>query len=238
MKKHFLFTLFALSTLALAQVDVPPTPVPVAEPLGSYSQGTLLNGEAMPESGEGFVQLYRDTNRYYATRSIIQMIIDTAKEMNLKYPESDRMQLEEMSGPNGGDLDRHSSHENGLDVDIQYYKLDRVEHNPQTAGTLYATPLVIRNKVSPNFDLERNWEFVKSLHRHGKVHRIFMDQKLKNALCSYSRLRKDFLPNTEVLRSIRHVENHKDHLHVRLRCPVNARRCIPQEDPPKGSGCP
>jgi penicillin-insensitive murein DD-endopeptidase len=209
-----------------------------SEPVGSYNQGTLLNAVAFPESGEGFVQLYRDTNRYYATQELTDLLLKTAAEMKAKFPDRDRLQIEELSGPLGGDLDRHSSHENGLDADLQYFKLDGVEHDPAAGGTLYAPPMVVKKRVAPNFDLERNWELMKTMHKHGDVQRIFVDQKIKAALCKYARQKKEFTANIEVLRSLRHVANHADHLHVRIRCPRMALKCIPQTETPSGSGCP
>lgn len=210
----------------------------VPEPIGFYSDGHLLNSEQMPETGPGFIQMYRDTNRYYATREIIQMLINTSAFMDKKFPKKDRLQIEEMSAPEGGDIDRHGSHENGLDVDLQYYKLNAKEHDPVATGQRFADPMVIKGKVSPNFDKQRNWEMVKALHKFGKVQRIFMDQILKNSLCSYARSVNEYALNINVLRSIRHVANHQDHLHVRLRCPMTAKRCVPQEETPVGSGCP
>lgn len=209
-----------------------------AEPIGSYDQGQLIDGECMPEEGEGYMQLYRDVNHIWATNQVITMITKTAAEMQAKYPNRDRLQVEELSAKNGGDIEGHSSHENGLDADIQYFKLDGVEHDPKKSSSYYAQPMVTGGKVDKNFDVERNWELMKTFHKHGNVQKIFMDQVLKNRLCSYAKSKNDYKSNIEVLRSIRHVENHQDHLHIRLHCPSGAKKCRPLPNPPAGSGCP
>ncbi len=205
--------------------------------VGFYTDGSLEEGGCIPAEGEGYMQLYRDVNNIFATRPLLNMITEAGREMNEKYPGRDRLQVEEMSASEGGEIDGHASHENGLDVDIQFYKRDGVEHIP-TGQQYYAPSMVVGNAVSPNFDLERNWELMKTLHRHGNVQRIFIDTKLKNALCNYARSTGDFAANTRVLRSLQHQTNHQDHIHVRLRCPAGNNRCVPQGEPPPGHGCP
>ena len=208
-----------------------------SEPVGFYTDGSLNEGECMPGEGEGYMQLYRDVNHIFATRPLLNMIVEAAEDMDEKYPNRDRLQVEEMSARKGGEIEGHASHENGLDVDIQFYKANGVEHKP-TAQQYYAPSMVVGGAVSPNFDVERNWELMKALHRHGNVQRIFIDTKLKAALCSYARSSGDYAANIKVLRSLQHQTNHQDHIHVRLRCPPGARYCKTQADPPAGSGCP
>lgn len=205
-----------------------------SEPVGSHTNGTLIDAECIPESGEGFMSLYRDVDRIWGTTEMIDMLERTASDMSRRYPGRDRLQIEEMSAKNGGDIDGHGSHENGLDADIGYFKANGIEHD----GNGWAPSMVENGGVSSNFDIERNWELMKSLHRNGRVSRIFVDQTLKNRLCQYAKDKGEFSSNLRVLGSIRHVENHADHLHVRLRCPVSARRCTDQGPPPASSGCP
>jgi len=206
--------------------------------VGSPDNGVLQDGECLEESGVGFMQLYRELNHIYATRPMLSMLRKTAAVMEEKYPNRDRLQIEDLSAKNGGDVKGHNSHENGLDVDLGYFKADGIEHDPRTAGTYYAKPMAVNGVVSSNFDVERNWELVKTLHRFGNVQKIFMDQALKNRLCAYAKSTNDFQANQKVLLSIRHVTNHADHMHVRLRCPPDAKQCRNLPEPPTGSGCP
>lgn len=209
-----------------------------ARPIGSPNAGTLVNGECLPQDGEGYMQLFRDMDRIWGTNTMITMIQRAASDVSRKYPGKDRLQVEDISAKEGGDIDGHSSHENGLDVDLGYYKANGIEHDPIAKKQMYADPMVINGKVSPNFDVERNWELMKALHRHGDVQKIFVDQTLKNELCRFAKSKNEYASNVNVLRSLRHETNHQDHLHVRLRCPAGAKKCVNQPDPPKGSGCP
>lgn len=225
-------TFLAALALAVAPTWAFGQPMPV----GAYDNGHLVNGECLPQVGTGFIAVmpFVETwTHFFGTHEIIQMIENTGDYMRAKFPEAkDRLQVEDLSGPGGGPIDPHDSHENGLDVDLQYFKRD------QSISKGYSNPMVVNGAVDPNFDVERNWEFVKALHKFGRVQRIFMDHVLKAKLCSYAKSINDYQSNIEVLRSIRHVDNHQDHLHVRLRCPPYASQCRAQADPPAGSGCP
>lgn len=209
-----------------------------AMPVGTPNNGALINGEGLEEQGEGFMQLFRETGHFYASRTMLSMLKQTAADLNQRYPNQDRLQIEAISAKEGGDIEGHASHENGLDVDLGYFKVNGIEHDPKTAGIYYAPSMVEFGVVSPNFDVERNWELVKSLHRYGDVQKIFMDQVLKNKLCQYAKSNYEFKTNQKVLRSIRHVTNHADHMHVRLRCPSDAKQCRNLPEPPAGTGCP
>ncbi len=210
-----------------------------SEPVGAFNNGSLIDPECLQESGEGYMQLYRDVNRIWGTSEMIDMLEKTSSEMNRRFPGKDRLQVEEMSARNGGDIDGHGSHENGLDVDLGYFKANGVEHVPGPGNQHFAAPMVNGTQVSSNFDLERNWELMKSLHRNGRVSRIFVDENLKNAMCRYAKQKGDYSSNQNVLRSMRHVTNHADHMHVRLACPANARRCTDQGQITSGpTGCP
>src|SRR5690606_28371648 len=136
----------------------------------------------------------------------------------------------------GGDISGHASHENGLDVDIAYFRNDHSEQDPEiTSG--FIERFVRNGKLSANFDLERNWTFIKALTRTGRISRIFTDRVIKNALCRYAESLGELKTEEEALRRLRHWPNHTDHWHVRLTCPEKSPRCKAQDDPPPGSGC-
>ena len=165
------------------------------------------------------------------------MVQKAASEMEDLFPLRDRLQVGDISAVHGGLITRHNSHQNGLDADLTYYRLNGVEQLPDIFDE-FSENMIVDGKISPNFDHERNWELMKSLHRYGKVQRIFADQLIKVELCHYAQEKSEDKTYEEVLRSLRHVEDHTDHFHVRLYCPKNAKNCIAQEETPPGSGCP
>lgn len=206
------------------------------EPRGYYSNGDILFARQLPLEGEGFMRLFLHRDRGWGTQEMINLLRQSAFTMNRLFPLRDRLQVGDLSAMAGGRITRHNSHQNGLDVDLTYYRTNGMEQLPDIFDG-FVEDMVLEGKISPNFDHERNWELMKALHRHGRVQRIFVDQVIKNELCAYARSAGEHETHTEVLRSLRHQTNHIHHLHVRLRCPLKAARCTPQEDPPEGSGC-
>ena len=223
--------LFLFSNLCLAHSLTRP------EAWGSYSKGKLINGIDLPLEGDGFVRLYLELDHGWGTLELHDLIFKSAAFMEKNYPNRGRLQVEALSAKSGGKIKAHASHQNGLDVDLTYFRMDGREHDPVSSGQMYSDPMVIDNKISPNFDHERNWAYVKALHRYGKINRIFMDRVIKKELCQYAKSIQEYNDNIHILRSIRHVDNHHDHLHVRLQCPENSKNCVPQTEVTGGSGC-
>lgn len=205
--------------------------------MGYYSSGSLINGVSLPDSGPGYMKLFLQRKRAWGTQEMINMIIRSAADMNSTFPGMDRLQVGDISQQGGGDVsDLHSSHQNGQDVDLTYYRKDKVEQ-PAHHVNGFSESMVINNRLSKNFDTARNWEFIKRLHENGDVQRIFVDPVIKKEFCRFARTKNELFRFDDILRSLRTLENHADHMHVRLRCPPNARECISQEDPPSGTGC-
>lgn len=213
-------TLITIAMLALSVNSF------ASEPVGYYNDGSLIDPECLPAEGLGFevLQLSRDVGHIFGTTEMIDMLERTASDMARRYPGKDRLQIEDIAARDGGDIDPHSSHENGLDVDLQYFKADGREFRP-TPGNPYAPKMYENGRISSNFDLERNWELMKTLHRHADVKHIFIDENLKAELVRYARSKGEYNSNIRVINSMIHVTNHADHLHVRLNCPASARRC-------------
>ncbi len=208
-----------------------------SDPIGYYSEGILKNGVRLPDQGPGFMKLFLHRNRAWGTREMVDAITKTTLQMDRLFPRFDRLQVGDISQEGGGPVtDLHSSHQHGLDVDLTYYRINKIEQSP-TEIKGFEELMVIRGKISKNFDSARNWKFLKELHKHGQVQRIFVDPVIKKEICRYARLLKESALFLEVLRSLRPYPNHQEHMHVRLKCPTEAKECRLQEDPPAGSGC-
>lgn len=206
-------------------------------PVGYYSNGTMRNGVELPVAGPGFMKLFTHRKRAWGTKEMISLITNSSGEMFRRYPNFDRLQVGDISQEGGGPVtDLHSSHQNGLDVDLTYYRKNRIEQ-PVSHTNGFSENMVVRGRLSKNFDGPRNWEFFKALHAAGDVQRIFVDPAIKTEMCRLARRENELYRFEEVLRSLRPYPNHGDHMHVRLRCPPDALECTSQEDPPSGSGC-
>ncbi len=205
-------------------------------PAGSYNNGTISDSVDLPEFGDGYMRLFVKRNRGWGSKELVSMIIETASEMYQFYPSRDRLQTGDLGARFGGQISGHGSHQNGLDVDLTYYRNNGVEQKPEVTNGF--SELMVKNgKTTANFDILRNWELVKTLHRYGKIQRIFVDPVIKSELCKFAKKIGEEAGYEEVLRSMRPYPNHADHLHVRLYCPEDSSSCIPQEEVPEGSGC-
>lgn len=68
---------------------------------------------------------YLELNEGWGTTELIQMITKAVAFMGQRYPQKERLQIESLSKQEGGKIDSHSSHQNGLDVDMAYFRNER-----------------------------------------------------------------------------------------------------------------
>lgn len=208
-----------------------------SEPVGYYSNGSIRNAVKLPDAGPGYMKLFLQRDRAWGTQQMIDTLVNSAGAMDKKFPDADRLQVGDVSKREGGQVsDLHNSHQNGLDADVTYYRLNKVEQRPSHTNG-FAEDMVVNKRLSKNFDGARNWEFIKRLHESGEVQRIFVDPLIKKELCRQARLKRELVRFDDLLRSLRPYPNHSDHMHIRLKCPADARDCTSQEDPPPGTGC-
>ncbi len=204
--------------------------------IGFYTDGSLLNGVDLPQKAVGFVKIFRPRNRGWVTTLLNDVILYASREMRKKYPESERLQVGDTSAQFGGPISMHNSHQNGLDLDGIYYRYDKREMNPNI-NTTFDEFFVRDGVISENFDVQRNWYFMKTLVSTGEVNRILVDKVIKKRLCRYTqRVQSDPLV-IETLRRLRPYRNHHHHFHLRLICPSDSPDCQNQLPPPEGTGC-
>ena len=203
---------------------------------GFYSHGTLVNFSKFDLEGEGFMKIFVPRDRGYATYDMTQVVAIAASQLAHDYPGGERVQIGDVCAQKGGQLAHHASHQNGLDADIAYMRVNHREQNPQVI-TGFDELFVKNGKITENFDEERVWDFVKAIHDTGRLVRIFMDPVIKATLCEYADKIGETESQTDVLRRIRPLALHQDHMHIRITCPLNSPTCVKQADPPAGTGC-
>ncbi len=215
--------------------------VDATNPLGFYSNGSIANSTTLPDSGSGFLKVFRLRNRNYATGTMVRAIEIAASAWRAEFPVGDRVQVGDITDLNGGFLSGHASHQNGLDADIAYLKANHIERDPNTNGsTGFGESFVVNGAVTANFDLVRNWAILRNFVGRGNVGRIFVDPVIKAAFCTKAAVLDpslDATARTEVLRRLRPYAAHDDHFHIRLLCPAGHSQCLAQTDPPTGNGC-
>ena len=106
--------------------------------LGAPNRGRLVNGLQLPASGPDWVTwdpiLRRVPNRAgrrWGSDRLLAFLVDVLRDYRLANPEAPPVVVGDLSRPLGGPFGRafgglgHASHQNGLDVDVYYPRLDR-----------------------------------------------------------------------------------------------------------------
>ncbi len=226
MKKMIIFLISSISINLFA-----------SEAIGFYSRGKLKNAVFVDDySNSHFVKLYRGRGQNFGTKEIFFAVTGLSSFMQSQYPSVEKIQVGDLAAMRGGKINRHKSHQNGLDADIVYFRVNEFQQSESYPE--WYEDFVKSGKLTKNFDIERNWEAFKYLVHNNNVGRIFVDGVIKNSLCEYAKKVGEYEQEIEVLRVIRPENSvHKNHFHLRLKCPSSNRRCKKQREPNKGSGC-
>lgn len=115
--------------------------------LGEPHAGSLVRGTRLPARGAHFTTwdpiLRRSPGRHwrrYGTDELVRMVVAVARRYAAAEPSARPMMVGDLSRPRGGDFGPqygfigHSTHQNGLDVDVYYPRLDRRRKVPKTVA--------------------------------------------------------------------------------------------------------
>ncbi len=117
--------------------------------VGTPWAGALINGVRLPAEGQHFFtwDFVRNTSpnrawRRFGTDRLIRILLTVLSDHARAHPDAPRVAIGDLSRPRGGDFGKrfgglgHSSHQNGLDVDIYYPRKDRLERAPRFASQI------------------------------------------------------------------------------------------------------
>jgi murein endopeptidase len=130
-------------------VDAPAVDAPIAwrhsRAIGKPYAGRLVDGVQLPAEGRDFwtydFVLRGSPNRpwrRWGTDRLIRTLLGVLAEYRAANPEAPRVGVADLSRPHGGPFGRefgglgHMSHQNGLDVDIMYPRVDGLERRAHT----------------------------------------------------------------------------------------------------------
>lgn len=202
--------------------------------VGYYSDGSLDSDSQITGNEVGLLKLFSERDRGYGNVRLVEMLTS----FGLAYAETfaspyERMHVGDLSQKGGGRITRHASHQNGLDVDLGYFRRDYRE------SASFDEVFVKDGRVTENFDGERNWWALKWLFTTARIDRIFVDREIKSYFCKKAEAfeRDDVITRSEILRLLRPWPNHADHFHVRLECPPTDSKCVGSLPVPAGDGC-
>ena len=103
-----------------------------ATSVGAPYSGRLVDGTQLPVEGPDWVTWNPVTDsspnlpgRLYGNERTIRAILSVIAGYRTAHPDAPRVVIGDISRRHGGWMDEHASHQNGLDVDVYYPRLDR-----------------------------------------------------------------------------------------------------------------
>jgi murein endopeptidase len=106
--------------------------------------GSLIDGTQLPVEGPSWVTWNPVTdsspnapNRLYGNERTIRAIVTVTEAYRAAHPRAARVVIGDISREGGGPMrDEHVSHQNGLDVDVYFPRLDRTLRAPRAPGEI------------------------------------------------------------------------------------------------------
>lgn len=200
----------------LAQIRVPSGGISIGRP----SRGRLVRGVALPERPDLYTR--RKPDESYGSSHAIAELMAAIVTFRHQTGFNRSIVIGGISRARGGRFRPHKSHQSGRDIDIRM---------PLTAAAEGK-----RHITANDIDLKATWQLMRTFIDRGQIEYIFIDYSLQKRLYKVAREQgatKEQLvhwmqwpvrkPKHHV---IRHVEGHKAHFHVRVRCADNERGCV------------
>ena len=112
--------------------------------VGLPYSGSLIDGTRLPVEGPSWVTWNPVTdrtpnapNRLYGNERTIRAVVAVTEAYRAAHPRAARVVIGDISREGGGPMrDEHVSHENGLDVDVYFPRLDRTLRAPLASGEI------------------------------------------------------------------------------------------------------
>lgn len=175
--------------------------------VGRPEEGRLINAMPFPEPADGGAWTVVVPDSCWTTQETADAVIGAANQLREWFPEGAPVRVGQVSGPEGGFLPPHVTHQSGRDVDI---------------GLFYPGEEPFRVKEREKvMDVAMNWAFVKALLLHGDVQYVLLDWRVQNVLYAYAlkqgedRVWLDALFKAGPRSVFHHARKHRDHFHVR-----------------------
>jgi penicillin-insensitive murein endopeptidase len=208
--------------------------------LGTHADGALRNPTALPVEGDGYVVPgpWRERHSNYGTDELVGALVRATRSVERALP-GGVAAVGDLSRRGGGGSAEHKSHQNGRDVDVFYYAIDRdgqPVHPGQTMLRFNAegravrwsppkgTPAPARPVPAYRFDTKRNWALIRALlsDPDAEVQWIFVQRDLAALLIREATLAGEdpalLARAAFILHQPSDAEAHDDHMHVRVYC--------------------
>jgi penicillin-insensitive murein DD-endopeptidase len=218
--------------LLFAEKKLPSVGKPQA--IGYYPRGCLQGGIELPIDGPNWQVMRVSRNRNWGHPELIRFLERFAPRA-AKATGWPGILIGDMAQPRGGPLPfGHASHQVGLDVDIWLTPMP--DHRLTAEQRNEMPPLVMvapdRKEVNPKTWTPAYPAFIRTAAEQPEVERIFVNAAIKKELC-----RLEGKHHYAWMDKVRPWYGHDDHMHVRLKCPVDSPHCRHQPPVPASDDC-
>ncbi|MEM7151239.1 MAG: penicillin-insensitive murein endopeptidase [Myxococcota bacterium] len=202
-------------------------PASMGQSIGSPRDGALLSPKRLPNGRD---YLIKNENTAWATDNTVAHLTAALASLRKKHPTMPRVVIGDLSTRRGGPLSGHTSHQSGRDVDVGLVHRGRGEDIPN--DFIEGTRESLDRRVT--FDLIA--ALAATRDEPTGVELIVLDYGLQRQLRRAAAARGIPEAELEALFQyphgpdsrhglIRHKPAHRDHLHVRFRCPEDDAFC-------------
>lgn len=173
--------------------------------VGFVHSGRLVNGKQFPK-GEAWLVVQPSLT--WATEETVEGLLAAIQKVRAEHPHAPPLRVNQMSGPEGGYLRPHKSHQNGRDVDLGFY---------------YPTvnPVRVREREK-HIDVALNWALIRALVTEADVQFILVDRRVQRVIYEHAlaigenKAWLDSIFHAGADSLVRHARRHRDHFHVRF----------------------
>lgn len=201
--------------------------------VGAPNHGTLSGGVHLEMATHlRVVGAYVPGDARWGVRELVEAIDRAGREVRKRFPDA-ILGVGHLSRKDGGEIERHHSHESGRDADIAFYLTD-VAGRPVARDRFM---MILPNGIAAadshiRFDDGRNWALLTALldDPHARVTHVFVVSHLRTRLLAYAarvgakaaiRARA-----AEVMMQPHNALPHDDHFHIRVACPTGSGECV------------
>jgi penicillin-insensitive murein endopeptidase len=220
--------------------EKPPLPIPTtagSHAVGMVAEGKLYGASKIPMNGPSIAILgdHRDRHRGYTTKAMADLLTQTA--LSFRREHQRRVMLGDLSSKEGGKISGHKSHQNGLDVDIALFYLNKKGKPTEATAFVSLNESGVSKDKKLSFDALATWHFVLMLLEHPEVQvqYIFLYEPLCALVLEAGKAQgasNDLLERVDlILRQPKDASAHDDHMHLRIYCPKTEENLCIQTGP-------
>jgi penicillin-insensitive murein DD-endopeptidase len=200
---------------------------------GYYSHGCLQGAVELPINGPHWEVMRLSRNRNWGHPELIGFLKAFSAEV-AKVIGRHGILIGDMAQPRGGPLPfGHLSHQIGIDVDIWYTPMPGRDLTREERETMSATDLIAPDGLHVN----KSWTpadatFVRLAAEQPDVERVLVNAAIKKQLCEM-----EGKHHYAWMDKVRPWYGHREHIHVRLKCPAGSPQCRHQSPVPDSDQC-